>query len=83
MTDAPGLRVLVIPSGRVVCEDTLHSTVAMVAGGDRTNDFELGSLFNFEARVLLFNQQVQSSRSGDQFLLLEISTISPTRYRER
>lgn len=69
MTGAIELGVLAMSSGRVVWEDVLYSILAMVPDGDKTGVFRLKPLLTSEYRVPLFSQEVQTSRSENQFVV--------------
>lgn len=69
-TEVLELLVLVRSSNRVLWEDVLHVTLSMLPDGDRTVEFCLVHLFNSECRILFHNEELQSSRSGGQFIVL-------------
>lgn len=49
----------------------------------RTGYIRRRPLLNSERLELLCNQEVQASRSGDQFVILWVGTVPSIRYRER
>lgn len=69
--------MLVLSSGRVVLEDILYGTSAVVPHGGGAGDFRLSPLVNFEHGVPFFNQEVRTFKLEDQFVVQYVGNERP------
>lgn len=62
--------VLVMSFDRVVWNYILPDTLLVITDGGRKDNFGLSPLLNSECRLLFCNQEVRTSMSRDQFVIL-------------
>lgn len=68
-----------MPLGRVVWEGTLRGTTVMVPDRGRKSAFRLTAFLNFKFGLLFCSQEAQTSRSGDQLVVLWVGAVCPDR----